>query len=75
TTAFGQPISYARVYLNDGQGNVRSAITNGFGYYRFQDVPAGMTFVAGVAAKGYTFEPITFTLGDELVDLDFTAQK
>ncbi len=67
----------ARVMLRSFDGvDSRFAVTNSFGYYRFTDIPAGTTYLISVSSKGLTFAPDTqvFTLLDELVNLDFTAQ-
>ncbi|HEX8736735.1 MAG TPA: carboxypeptidase-like regulatory domain-containing protein, partial [Pyrinomonadaceae bacterium] len=59
-----------------GQNSERvKAITNGFGYYRFEGVPAGQTYVFNVLSKRYTFEPRTVEVNDELTELNFEAQQ
>ena len=76
TTADGRSIRNVRVSLTDQSGNVRSALTNAFGYYRFDGIEAGQTVVISVAAKRYVFASPTriVTVQEELADIDFTAE-
>jgi hypothetical protein len=59
--------------LTGPDGNVRSAQTNTFGYYRFAEVPVGVTYVLDARAKSYSFTPRTINVTDELTDLDLVA--
>ncbi len=54
-TANGRGIGSVYVTLTDADGDTRTAVTTSFGYYRFEDVPAGQTYVIGATAKRYTF--------------------
>ena len=72
TTSAGRGISRARVTLDDGAGNVRFAITNPFGYFRFVDVPAG-TYTVSVQSKIHAFTPRNISVSSSVVDLDFVA--
>lgn len=76
TTASGQGVAYAWVSISDSMsgGSGRIAITNPFGYYRFNDVAAGGTYTVGVTSKRYTFTPQTLLINDNLANLNFTAQ-
>ena len=76
TTADGSGIRNVRVSLTDQSGNVRSALTNAFGYYRFEGIEAGQTVVISIAAKRYVFANSTriVTVQEELADIDFTAE-
>jgi hypothetical protein len=46
-TISGKLVSGARVALTDQTGETRVARTNPLGYYRFEDVPAGQTYIFG----------------------------
>ena len=70
----GDAISKARVSLTDPNGETRTALTNAFGYYRFENVEVGRTYVLSAAAKRYQFEPQSATVMEESDDLDFTAE-
>jgi subtilisin-like proprotein convertase family protein len=72
-TSGGRGLSNARVTLTDTNGIVRTAITNGFGYYNFEDVMVGRSYVVATTRKGYNFNPIVFTPLDNIVDLDLVA--
>jgi DNA/RNA endonuclease G (NUC1) len=70
-TSAGIGLPRARVTLMDGEGNVRTAITSPFGYYRFDGIQAGQSYVASVAARGHTFQPQIINVGDSVTDVDF----
>lgn len=63
---YGRPISKARVVLTGGNGELRQAITNAFGFYTFEDIPSGETYVIEGFHKRYTFAPIVVNLTDNL---------
>ncbi|MGB7202480.1 MAG: carboxypeptidase regulatory-like domain-containing protein [Pyrinomonadaceae bacterium] len=75
TTSNGQGIRNARLTLTAPDGTRRTAITSTFGYYAFDGVEVGQTYVLEIASKRYTFENATrvFSLQDKLTDVDFTA--
>lgn len=66
-------ISRARVTLTDASGETRTALTNSFGYYRFDDVPAGETCVFSVSRKRYQFAPQILSVNEAVEDFDFVA--
>ena len=51
------------------------AVTNSFGYYRFEQVGAGQAYIVSVKAKRYTFADPSrvITLNDDLSNEDFIA--
>ena len=63
------------VLMIDQMGNVRSAITNPFGYFRFAEVEVGETYVIYVRHKRFSYQPQTVSLTDDLTDLDFVPQQ
>ena len=65
-------ISNARVTLTAQDGSTRSAITNGFGYFLFDDIAAGGTYHVRVSHKRYQFAPRTVMVSDDIQDLNFT---
>ena len=73
-TSSGAGVRNAIVQLTGTDGVTRRARTSSFGYYRFDDVEAGETYVIGVASKRYTFAPRAITVADELTDVDFIGQ-
>lgn len=77
TTANGQGIRNARLILTATDGSRRTATTSTFGYYKFDEVEIGHTYVLEVVSRRYTFANPTrvFTLQDELTDMDFVAES
>ncbi len=57
----------------DPTGIPRTAVTNPFGYYSINDVPAGQTYVLTARAKGYVFDSQVVTVQDEIRKLNFIA--
>jgi alpha-tubulin suppressor-like RCC1 family protein len=64
-------IARAIVSVTDANGAVRTARTGSFGFYRFEGLPAGETYVFSVTAKGYEFAPQVVTLKEAVDNLDF----
>jgi hypothetical protein len=73
-SASGVPVPNARVVLADAAGVTRSALSNAFGNYRFENVRAGEAYFIGVTRKGFTFSPRFVVVGDELTEVNFTAE-
>ena len=74
--SFGNGISRARVTIqNTANGETQTILTNSFGYYRFNDLPAGNLYVITVSHKRYTFENASqaFQLDDAVENIDFVA--
>ncbi len=65
----------ATVQLSDQNGNVRTARTNSFGYYFFNNVEVGQTFVINANHKRYQFDPRIIAVTEELSSLDITARN
>jgi YVTN family beta-propeller protein len=76
TTANGRAIGNVTLVIEGGTLSERKfARTNAFGYYRFQDLEVGQTYIINVAAKRYTFANPTrvITLNEDLTDEDFVS--
>jgi hypothetical protein len=75
-TGDGRGISKTTVTLVDSAGNARTYVTNAFGYYTFDALTTGETYVLSVSSKQYDFNPSSkaVSLEDNLTDADFTAQ-
>jgi len=76
TTASGVGIGGIRLALAAANGSVRFARTSPFGYYRFDDVEAGNSYViTAFNSKRYTLaEPTRFvSASDSITDVDFVA--
>ncbi len=48
-------------------------MTSSLGYYRFDDIPTGRTYVMTISTKGYYFDPpsMIFDVNDSINDLNF----
>lgn len=77
SNAVGQGLANVRVTMTNETGERLTATTNAFGYYRFENLVVGQTYVFNVAGKRYTFSNSTrvIFLGDELSDLDFVSDN
>jgi len=65
------------VTLTDSIGNSRAIRTNSFGFYRFEEVAVGETYVISIASKRFMFNPSSqvLSVNDELTNVDFIAQE
>lgn len=74
-TQKGGGIGNAIMTATNSRGEIRTARTNSFGFYRFDDLRTGETYVVTVTAKRYRFnEPSRVVLLNEVVvGLDFVA--
>jgi anaerobic selenocysteine-containing dehydrogenase len=53
----GRPIARAVVTLTEQNGTPRIALSNGFGFYYFDNVLTGQSITVNAGRKGYTFTP------------------
>ncbi len=70
-------IGVGRAYVNvlNSRGEARGALTNPFGYYRIDDIPAGETYVLDVSSKRFRFAPRLLDLSDNLLNVDIIAES
>ena len=75
TTASGRGISRAVITLTDSSGNSVSTVTNPFGYYRFDNVAAGETYLVRASGKRYQFIQSSQVVNvvEDASDINFTA--
>ena len=76
SNANGQGIRNIRVVITGGNlSEPRTALTSSFGYFSFDGLGAGETYVVTVAGKRYVFINSTriVTLNDAVADIDFVA--
>lgn len=71
----GHGLAGAIVTMSDEEGRIRRARTNPFGYYSFDGVMAGQTYIFGASAKRHRFAPRTVTVNDALDALNFSPQQ
>ena len=72
-TPDGRGLRNARVTITDQTGNVRTATTSSFGYYRFDEVETGQTYIVSVGSRSYRFASRTLQVFDNLSDVDFVG--
>ncbi|MBX3294047.1 MAG: carboxypeptidase regulatory-like domain-containing protein [Acidobacteria bacterium] len=70
-TPDGRGLRNATVTMTDANGVVRNAVTSSFGYYRFEGVPVGDSFVMTVNSRSYRFVPRVVNVLDNMTDVDF----
>jgi hypothetical protein len=67
----GRGLRNAYVILTDDQGTSRTVQTSAFGYYHFEEVEVGRTYILTVQSKRYEFEPQVIFVTEELTELNF----
>ncbi len=73
TNSQGRGIARARVTLTGASGAPHTAFTNAFGYFRFEEVAAGETYIVEVRHKRHQFAPQVVTVNEAISDLNFMA--
>ena len=76
TDVSGRGLGRVAVTLSGGElAQPLRTLTSPFGYYQFDDLTVGSTYVLSVASKQYSFSPNTrvISLVDAITDIDFTA--
>ena len=73
-TAQGNGIRNAFVMLTDSSGNMRAVKSSSFGYYSFNDIEVGHTYIISVASKRFQFATQIISLSGEMTNVDFIAQ-
>jgi hypothetical protein len=74
-TADGRGIKNVTVTVAFPSGQTRTALSGSFGYYRFDEIPAGGIYIFSVAAKRFTFAQSAQArqISDDTQDIDFAA--
>ncbi len=77
TTASGRGILNVRLSLTDSSGQTRTATTTSFGYYHFDNVQAGETYILSAVGKRYTFsQPVqVLNINEETEEVNFIADS
>ena len=74
-TPDGHGLQNARLTLTDVYGNTRTAAASSFGYYRFEDIAAGETYVVSIQSRRYQFTPQIVNVASQIENLDFIGQS
>ena len=72
-TPQGRGLATTLVTLTSAAGERRTTTTNPFGFYRFEGVEVGQTYIVAVLARRFIFTPQTVVVGDEISGLNFVA--
>lgn len=75
TNSNGRGIAQTTVTLADSGGVQRKALTNSFGYFVFEDVDAGQTYIVQARNKRYVFPTQVITVTDDLSELEITGTE
>ena len=71
-TAGKRGLARVLIYLRDLNGNVTTTRTNSFGYYRFNDMEVGKTYLLEVKSKQFYFDHKILNLTEEMLDLNIS---
>jgi hypothetical protein len=71
----GRGIINARLTLTDTAGMVRTAVSNSFGYYSFEGVPVGETYVIEAKHRRFRFVPQAVNVNDNISELDLFGME
>lgn len=76
-TSDGNGVRNVIVTLTAPNGNTLTTRTSSFGYFRFDNIAVGETYVISVASKRFTFNPSTqiLSVNEELTNIDFVAEE
>ena len=71
----GAGVQNIRVMMAMPDGSTRSAVSNSFGYFHFDDVEVGLTYLFTVSSRKYTFQQTMLVRGvlSTIDDLNFIA--
>ena len=75
SAANGRGVANAFVTMTDQSGATRTTTTNPFGYFRFNNVQSGATYVFTVSHKRHQFAVRVLTVSEDISELDFTAEN
>jgi hypothetical protein len=72
-TAGGTPVSKAYVYVVGLNGQIYTGLSNPFGYFRIDSIPAGLSGSLEVNKKGFDFNPQPITVTDVTENIEVRA--
>ncbi|MBE7517336.1 MAG: carboxypeptidase regulatory-like domain-containing protein [Chloracidobacterium sp.] len=73
TDASGRGVSRMAVVFTDQHGIAYTTVTSSFGYFRFDDLPAGVTYAVSGASKLFTLVPQVIQVQDQMTNVELTA--
>lgn len=72
-TPDGRAIPLAVVSIADSSGQIRTAVTNSFGFFKFEEVEVGQTYIIFTRAKGSNFSTQVLAVDGEVGNILITA--
>ena len=72
-TPDGLGLRGARITMIDSRGIAKTVTTSSLGYYQFDEVKTGETYVLGVMSRRYRFASRALTVDDSLTEVDFVG--
>lgn len=69
----GNFIPYARIFMTDPSGNSFLALASSFGYFSFDNIPIGTSYVVTVESKRFSFSPIVVNVDGDISSLEIIA--
>lgn len=70
----GRPIGRVYVFIADSGGNIRTALTNPFGYFSFDNVQTGQSYTIGASSKRYDFPaPTVVAVNEQISNMSIVA--
>jgi hypothetical protein len=69
----GIPLRMVRITLTGPSGLPRRTLSSTFGYYQFDDVEVGTTYLLQAVDRQFQFTPRVVTVADEMTELDIIA--
>jgi hypothetical protein len=76
TDSNGRGIARTFISVTDAGGNIRSAMTNSFGYYRLEGLEAGQNYIIEARSKVYQFQnnPRVILVSEDLLGENFIGE-
>ena len=74
-TPDGRGLRGAPVTIRNSDGVATTVITSSLGYYTFNEVEPGGTYVVGVGSRRYRFTSRVIQVADNLTDVDFIGME
>ena len=74
-TSTGEAVTKAQVILTSGSGEIRLVYVNELGYFNFDKVTIGETYVISVESSSHKFTPQTVSAGEGVTQLTIIAEQ
>jgi hypothetical protein len=71
----GRGLRGVMIELSDGAGGTTSAPADGRGFFHFDNVEVGKTYILQAVSRRFRFAPVVITLNDELTSLRIIAER